>query len=243
MSRTVATRPASPTGLRHALAVAISGALLLLVVGLFALLVVVPKIAGATPLTVLTSSMEPRLPPGTLIVVAPVDPVDLVIGDVATYQIHSGQPGVITHRIVAVMVNSDGIRSFQFKGDNNTEPDADLILPAQIQGKLWYALPYIGYANNLVSGVNRAWIIPAVAIGLFAYAGYMLVSGLVVATRKRRMRRLPAHRAGGSAWRGEAAREAAQTSPPARHSTGGSGRNTAGLPDYPATRRTILPRV
>ena len=36
-----------------------------LVVGLAAILVLVPAAAGATPLTVLTSSMEPHLPPGT----------------------------------------------------------------------------------------------------------------------------------------------------------------------------------
>ena len=39
--------------------------------------VVVPRVAGATPYTVLTGSMAPAYPPGTLVVVRPVDPGDL----------------------------------------------------------------------------------------------------------------------------------------------------------------------
>ena len=46
----------------------------------------------------LTSSMEPGLPPGTLVIVKPIDPVDVRIGTVITYQLESGKPTVVTHR-------------------------------------------------------------------------------------------------------------------------------------------------
>lgn len=175
--------PARPHGLRHALGVAVSGALLLLVLALFALLVVVPKVMGATPLTVLTSSMEPRLPPGTLIVVGPINTDDLVIGDVATYQIRSGQPEVVTHRIIAISSSTDGSRSFQFQGDNNSLPDPELVQSAQIQGRLWYAVPWIGFANNFVNGASRALIVPAVAVALLGYSIVMLAGGIRVARK------------------------------------------------------------
>ena len=55
------------------------GAVALLVVG-----VGIPRVAGATPYDILTSSMEPDLPPGTLVVSRPVDPQDVGIGDVIT---------------------------------------------------------------------------------------------------------------------------------------------------------------
>ena len=86
----------------HYLGVSLSAALLVLVIALAALVIVIPKVAGAIPMTVLTSSMEPGLPPGTLIIVKPIDPAALAINDVATYQIESGKRGVITHRIVAI---------------------------------------------------------------------------------------------------------------------------------------------
>jgi signal peptidase I len=85
-------------GLGHYVVIGLSAALLLAVLALAVVVIVIPKLSGATPLTVLTSSMEPTLPPGTLIVVQPVDVTDLAVGDVATYQIRSGEPDVITHR-------------------------------------------------------------------------------------------------------------------------------------------------
>ncbi|TFD74572.1 signal peptidase I [Cryobacterium sp. Sr8] len=170
----------------HYIGVALSGALLLLVLALAVILIVVPKVAGGVPLTVLTSSMEPRLPPGTLIVVRPVNPDDLRIGDVVTYQIQSGKPGVITHRIIAVASSSDGSRSFTLQGDNNGAPDSEQVIEAQIQGRLWYSLPYIGYVNNGVNGENKAWIVPVAAVLLLSYAGYMIAAGTVAAARGKR---------------------------------------------------------
>ena len=173
-------------GLWHYIGVALSGALLLLVVALAVILIVVPKVAGGIPLTVLTSSMEPRLPPGTLIVVRPVNPDDLRIGDVVTYQIQSGKPGVITHRIIAIASSSDGSRSFTFQGDNNGAPDSEQIIEAQIQGRRWYSVPFVGFVNGEVNGPNKAWIIPVAAGLLLTYAGYMVASGTVAAVKNGR---------------------------------------------------------
>ncbi len=66
-----------------------------------AVAVVVPRLAGARPYVVLTGSMRPGMPPGTLVVVRPVDPRSIGVGDVITYQVASGEPDVVTHRVVA----------------------------------------------------------------------------------------------------------------------------------------------
>ena len=176
-------------GLWSYLGLAVSAVLLILVIALAAVAIVIPKLAGALPMTVLTSSMVPRFPPGTLIVVKPVNPDDLAIGDVATYQMVSGKPGVITHRIIAINLMASGGRTFEFMGDNNGVPDAEPVQEAQIQGKLWYSIPLIGWVNNLVNGANKVWIIPVLAGLLLSYAGYMVVSALAEANRARRVRR------------------------------------------------------
>lgn len=176
-------------GLWHYIGVALSGALLLLVLALAVILIVIPKVAGGMPLTILTSSMEPGLPPGTLIVVRPVNPDDLRIGDVVTYQMQSGRPGVITHRIIAVVSSSDGSRSFTFQGDNNAAPDSEQIREVQIQGRLWYSVPLVGFVNTGVNGPNKSWVIPVAAGLLLTYSGYMVASGTVAAAKKRRRRR------------------------------------------------------
>jgi len=183
------TEAAPERSLWSYIGLALSAVLLILVVALAAVAIVIPKLAGALPMTVLTSSMEPRLPPGTLIIVKPVNPADLAIGDVATYQMVSGKPGVITHRIIAINLAASGGRTFEFMGDNNGAPDAEPVQEAQIQGKLWYSIPLIGWVNNLVNGANKAWIVPVLAGLLLSYAGYMIVSALAEANRARRVRR------------------------------------------------------
>ncbi|GAA3336665.1 hypothetical protein GCM10017714_34910 [Curtobacterium pusillum] len=181
--------PTTPrTGWRaivHALALGLSTSLLVIVAGLAVVLIVVPKATGSTPLTVLTQSMDPTLPPGTLLVVRPT-PVDAIrVGDVVTYQITSGQPAVISHRVVSIESSSDGSRTFTLKGDNNALADPAPVTAAQIRGVVWYSLPDIGLVNQLVNG-SRTWLVPTIAGVLLAYGAVMVTIGIVSAARRRR---------------------------------------------------------
>src|SRR6478752_3117022 len=89
-------------GLLYYIGMGLSWGLLAFVALVAALVIVVPAVTGSTPYTILTSSMEPGLPPGTLVVVKPINPDDIVIGTVVTYQLESGEPTVVTHRVVAI---------------------------------------------------------------------------------------------------------------------------------------------
>lgn len=180
------TENSSDKGLRHYLAFSLSMVMLIFVLALAVLIIVVPKATGSIPMTVLTSSMIPRYPPGTLVVIKKIDTRSLKIGDVATYQIASGKPGVITHRIVAINNGSDGKRSFVFRGDNNSVPDPTDILDAQVVGKLWYSLPAIGYVSNWLNGVHRGLLVTIAAALLLGYATFAIISGILGSLKKRR---------------------------------------------------------
>ena len=180
------TTDKKPTGVLHYLGMGVSAGLFGLVVLMAALVIVVPIVGSATPLTVLTSSMEPTLPPGTLIIVKPLDTADIAIGDVITYQIESGKPDLITHRIAGITDSSDGSRTFTLKGDNNDVADGLPVLPVQVVGKLWYSIPWIGNVSVFVNGSGRSWLIFGAAIALFIYAGFMLTSSIMSTRRKRR---------------------------------------------------------
>jgi signal peptidase len=169
----------------HYLGLGLSTGLLVLVVAVAVAAIAVPKVTGSVPLTVLTGSMEPGLPPGTLIIVRPVDPADLRIGDVATYQIRSGEPDVVTHRITSISTTTSGDRTFTFQGDNNPSADAEQVQAGQVQGKVWYSLPFLGLINSAI-GTNRSWLVPAVAAVLLGYAVYMMSSGAYAAAKQRR---------------------------------------------------------
>jgi signal peptidase len=180
--------PTPRTGWRavvHAVVLGFSTGLLLLVAALAVVLIVVPKATGSMPLTVLTQSMEPTLPPGTLLVVRPTPIDDIRVGDVVTYQIVSGQPAVVSHRVVSVSSSSDGERTFVLKGDNNAEADPAPVTAVQIRGVVWYSVPEIGIVNQVVNG-SRSWLIPAVAGVLLTYGAVMMTAGFVSAARRRR---------------------------------------------------------
>ena len=148
--------------------------------------VAVPRIAGGQAFTILTGSMRPGMPPGSLVVVRPVDPATLRIGDVITFQLRSGQPEVATHRIVGIGGTMTGKRVFTTRGDANDANDVAPVKPVQIRGKRWYAVPYLGYLNSFLDGQQRA-IGRLVGAGLLV--GYALVMFVGSVRDRRRARR------------------------------------------------------
>jgi len=180
-----AAAPRRERGLLHYLGLGLSGGLLALVLLVGALTVGVPLVTGSTPMTILTGSMEPKYPPGTLVIIRPT-PVDQIrVGDVITYQLKSGEPEVVTHRVISVSLSGEQL-TFTTQGDANPSPDPAAVLPVQIRGTLWYAIPYLGYVNTWVNGAYRGWIVGGIVLLLFGYAGWMLISSTVGALRRRR---------------------------------------------------------
>ncbi len=174
-------------GLLYYIGLGLSFGLLAFVLLLAVLVVLVPAVTRSTPYTILTSSMEPGLPPGTLVIVKPVEPVDVKIGTVITYQLDSGEPAVVTHRVIEIQgPNLPGADpSFITKGDANSAPDAKPVMAVQLRGEVWYSVPLIGWVNNIVNGDLRAVVIPVVAGLLFLYAGWSIVTSRIDKRRRR----------------------------------------------------------
>ncbi|WP_295648550.1 signal peptidase I [uncultured Dietzia sp.] len=181
----VAEADSEQTGVWWWIRTVTSWLLLLVAVAVLAALVVVPRLAGATPYTVLTGSMEPTLSPGTLIVVKPVPATELRAGDVITFQTESDNPAVNTHRITQVVYDAQGTPRFQTQGDANNVTDRDLLVSGQIRGKYWYSVPYLGYANNALTGDSRQLLLVVAIGGLGAYALWMFGSSVADARRNR----------------------------------------------------------
>jgi signal peptidase len=174
-------------GLLYYIGLGLSFGLLAFVLLLAALVVVVPAASGSTPYTILTSSMEPGMPPGTLVIVKPIDPQEIKIGTVVTYQLDSGEPEVVTHRVIEIQGPNlpGGDPSFITKGDANSNPDAKPVMTVQVRGAVWYSVPLIGWVNNIVNGDLRAVVIPVVAGLLFLYAGWSIVGNQIDRRRRR----------------------------------------------------------
>ncbi|WP_313810723.1 signal peptidase I [Glutamicibacter sp.] len=150
---------------------------LFVVVLLIAVMIVVPKIGGAATYTVLTGSMRPTYPPGEFIVVKPVPFDQIQSGDVVTYQLESGKPAVVTHRVVGIDVKVDGSKRLIARGDANNVDDAP-VQSEQVRGRLWYSLPWLGYLNSALTGQQRTWLTWTAVIGLSAYSLVMFTGAI-----------------------------------------------------------------
>lgn len=72
--------------------------------------------------TVLTGSMRPNMPAGSLAVVVPVNPSSVKVGDVITYQAPIADHRVVTHRVFKIL--EPGPHPVVVtKGDANVSPD------------------------------------------------------------------------------------------------------------------------
>jgi len=162
------------------LVVALRRAALLVVLSAVSLValaaIVLPAVAGGTARTVETGSMRPHYPPGTLVITRPVAAQDIRPGDVIAYQLRSGEPTVVTHRVVRRVRGADGAPRFITRGDANAAPDPDLVRGVQLRGRLWYAVPWIGWVAAGVDGPWRSVAVQVLVVGLLGYAARMYVS-------------------------------------------------------------------
>lgn len=172
---------------------AISRAFALLVAGLvvvvLGLTILVPQIVGAHTYTILTGSMRPELPPGTVVVMRPTPGDQIGVGDVVTYQIHSGEPTVATHRVRSVSIALNGERTFVTQGDANNAADPLPVRPVQVRGKLVYAVPYVGLPSLWIGVGFRQIVVMASVSVLLVYA---LASFAGAFRDRRRTKKAPA---------------------------------------------------
>ena len=142
----------------------ITGVLVGLVV-LLALALVGVRLVGLHPYVVLSGSMEPTYPVGSLIYVKPVDYQELQVGDPITYMLN--EDTVVTHRIIEVLADEedpDTIRYFT-KGDANEAADGTSVHYKNIIGKPVFSVPYLGYVSNYIQNPPGTYL--ATAAGAF----------------------------------------------------------------------------
>ena len=99
-------------------------------------------IAGNSLFRVVTGSMEPTMPVGSILICrdTPID--DIREGDIVCFR-SMGSAGVgkiITHRVVAVLQNGDGETLLETWGDANLSADGNYVQADNLIGRVvWYA--------------------------------------------------------------------------------------------------------
>lgn len=104
---------------------------------------------GWRPVVLLSDSMAPGAPAGSLLVTRPVDPGEVEPGDVLTVPLPAGE-GRVTHRVVDIEVEGDA-RWAQLKGDSNATPDAGRV---RLEGPTLRTVAVVPAVGRVVGGGN-----------------------------------------------------------------------------------------
>lgn len=121
-------------------------ALLLAVIVWFTL----PLVLKWQPQVVLTGSMEPTLPLGSVVFVAPRAPEEVQVGDVLTFRHPERPKRLATHRVTQVLTREDGSLAFKTLGDANEVEDPWQVPGENVIGTVVYYVPYMGYVTERV---------------------------------------------------------------------------------------------
>ncbi len=110
---------------------------------------VLPRVLGLQSQVVLTGSMEPGIPTGSVIFISSRAPAEVNIGDVLTFKHPGGDPNlretaVITHRVVAIE-GSRSSPSFRTRGDAGDQDDPWLVPSTHVIGIVEHHVPRAGY--------------------------------------------------------------------------------------------------
>lgn len=114
------------------------GTIMLLAVIAAAIPLTIPEFMGYDIYNVVSGSMEPAIPIGSIIYVKEVDPVDIEKGDIIAFQ--SGET-VVMHR---VMKNDVTNGAFTTKGDANNAEDLTEVRYSALVGKVARHIPVLG---------------------------------------------------------------------------------------------------
>jgi signal peptidase len=134
------------------------GILALGVYGIYAL----PGLGGYT---ILSSSMEPAIPRGSLVLVHTKLPTSYHANDIITFTVPGKPREYVTHRITRVVPASMAEPAqILTKGDANTNGDPWILSPGNIRGSVVVRVPYLGY----------------LLYGLHTVLGFILAAGAIL---------------------------------------------------------------
>ena len=123
-------------------------------------------VLGLTPLVVVSGSMAPTLPVGSLIFSQSVPAAELRVGDIVTVQRPEGL-GLVTHRLVSTTALDGGTYEYVLRGDAN-ETEDPLPYTVTTAGKYLFQAPYVGSLATAIRTVPGLLIVLAIALCLIA---------------------------------------------------------------------------
>ena len=154
-------------------ACSITGTVLLVLVILLCIPAVLPRMMGYEVYTVVSGSMEPEIPVGSLICIEGAEPTEIAEGEVIAFYSSVDAGAVITHRIVENRVISG---EFITKGDANEKEDMLPVPYGNVIGRAVFTMPKAGdLLERLTTSAGRTVAVCLIFAGLLlnVLGGYL----------------------------------------------------------------------
>lgn len=116
-----------------------------ILIGILLLLIAIVKLPGVfgyQSYCILSGSMEPQIPTGSVVYVQKVAWEEIQPGDCITFRIGTDTELTATHRVVSIDQEKKEIVT---KGDANKTEDIMKVRENMLMGKVMYTLPFAGY--------------------------------------------------------------------------------------------------
>ena len=128
---------------------------------------------------VVTGSMEPAMPIGTLLVSKAVDIGQIEVGDIVCFRATvMGRLGeVVTHRVINIATGTDGLILLETKGDANLVADIQYVTQNNLVGRVaWYSKTGNPLPDIMSFLTSRAGFVLCIAVPSLLIVGMILKS-------------------------------------------------------------------
>ena len=182
----------------------IAGTVVVVLVVLLAVALAGVRLVGLEPYVILSGSMEPVYPVGSLVYVQRMDADEIAVGDPIAFVMNEDLV-VAIHRVIGI---DAAAQQFQTKGDANDTADAAPVHFNNLIGKPVFCVPKLGYVSSYLTSPPGMYVGGAAALVLLLL---MFVPDWIRKVDSKETAKQP-----GKARQSEACRSAEQPSPARR---------------------------
>ncbi len=127
------------------------GTAMLLILVVICIPLTIPRMMGYEIYSVISGSMEPALPVGSLVYIGREEPKNIEKDEVIAFYGAKDSNAIITHRVVE---NRVVMGEFITKGDANKTNDMNAVPYGNFIGKVEFSLPVLGYVAQLITSIE-----------------------------------------------------------------------------------------
>lgn len=135
---------------------------------------------GVRPVAVISGSMEPGIPVGSMAFIREVPAGEMHVGEVVTVE-RPRDLGLVTHRLVSTTEREPGVYEYVLRGDANDSDDPQPYVVETVGRYLGHAI-LLGYLTIVLQSANG--LLVAGGIALFLIAIFVLDPARIFAARR-----------------------------------------------------------